>query len=159
MVEIREYRESDAPSMIVLIRELQASEVVLYERMKPAAEMDQWYVDLLKKKCVEDEGVILIAEENGAALGYAVILTRSVEDGRGDEVPYDYAYVVDLVVAKEARRRGIGRMLLADCERRARAAGRDDLRITVLARNEGAHALYRAWGFDDLLIDMRKVLK
>ncbi|MGE3875221.1 MAG: hypothetical protein AB7F74_19885 [Parvibaculaceae bacterium] len=50
-------------------------------------------------------------------------------------------------------------MLLDDCERRARAAGRDDLRITVLAGNEGAHALYRAFGFDDLLIDMRKVLK
>jgi ribosomal protein S18 acetylase RimI-like enzyme len=158
MVEIREYRESDAPSMIALIRELQASEVVLYERMKPAADMGQWYVDLLKKKCAEDEGVILIAEENGAAIGYAVILTRSVEGGTGDEVPYDYAYVVDLVVARGARRRGIGRMLLADCERRARAAGRDDLRITVLARNEGAHALYRDLGFDDLLIDMRKVL-
>ncbi|WP_119268600.1 GNAT family N-acetyltransferase [Taklimakanibacter deserti] len=158
MVEIREYRESDAAAIIALIRELQASEVVLYERMKPAADMGQWYVDLLKKKCAEDEGVILIAEENGATLGYAVILTRSVEDGTGDEVPYDYAYVVDLVVAGQARRRGIGRMLLADCERRARDAGRDDLRITVLARNEGAHALYRALGFDDLLIDMRKVL-
>lgn len=159
MVEIREYRESDAAQMIALIRELQAGEVVLYERMKPAADMGQWYIDLLKKKCAEDEGVILIAEENGAALGYAVILTRSVEDGTGDEIAYDYAYVVDLVVAEQARRRGIGRMLLDDCERRARAAGRDDLRITVLARNDGAHALYRALGFDDLLIDMRKVLK
>ena len=44
---------------------------------------------------------------------------------------------------KTARRRGIARMLLDDCERRARDAGRDDLRITVLARNEGARALYR----------------
>lgn len=159
MVEIREYRESDAPQMIALIRELQAGEVVLYERMKPAADMGQWYIDLLQKKCAEDEGVILIAEADGAALGYAVILTRSVEDGTSDEVAYDYAYVVDLVVAGHARRRGIGRMLLDDCERRAREAGREDLRITVLARNDGAHALYRALGFDDLLIDMRKVLK
>jgi ribosomal protein S18 acetylase RimI-like enzyme len=159
MVEIREYEKSDTPALIALIRELQASEVVLYERMKPAADMGQWYVDLLKKYCAEDEGIILIAEENGRALGYAVVLTRSVEDGTKDEVAYDYAYVIDLVVAKKARRRGIGRMLLEDCERRARAAGRDDLRITVLARNEGAHALYRSFGFDDLLIDMRKVLK
>jgi ribosomal protein S18 acetylase RimI-like enzyme len=158
MVQIREYVESDTPSLIALIRELQASEVALYDRMKSVADMGQWYIDLLKKQCAEDEGVILVAEENGVALGYAVVLTRSVEDGTADEIAYDYAHVVDLVVAKEARRRGIGRMLLDDCERRAREAGRDDLRITVLARNEGAHALYRDFGFDDLLIDMRKVL-
>ena len=158
MIEIREYRENDEASLVALIRELQASEVVLYDRMKPVAQMGVWYIDLLKKKCAEDEGVILIAEENGAALGYAVILTRSVEDGAGDEVAYDYAYIIDLVVAKQARRRGIGKLLLADCERRAREAGRDDLRITVLAANQGAHDLYRALGFDDLLINMRKAL-
>jgi ribosomal protein S18 acetylase RimI-like enzyme len=159
MVQIREYKESDAPALIALIRELQADEVKLFDRMKPVAEMGKWCIDLLKKKCAEDEGVILIAEEDGRALGYAVVLTHSVEDGTGDEIAHDYAYVVDLVVMKEARRRGIGRMLLDDCERRARAAGRDDLRITVLAGNEGAHALYFAFGFDDLLIDMRKILK
>lgn len=159
MVQIREYRETDTPDLLALIRELQASEVALYERMKPVAAMGQWYIDLLKKYCTEDEGVILIAEENGTLLGYAVILTHSVEEGKGDEIAYDYAYVLDLVVARTARRRGIGQMLLDDCERRAREAGRDDLRLTVLARNEGAHRLYRTSGFDDLLIDMRKVLK
>jgi ribosomal protein S18 acetylase RimI-like enzyme len=159
MVQIREYEESDAPALIALIRELQAGEGALFDRMKPVADMGQWYIDLLKKKCAEDEGVILIAGENGRALGYAVVLTRSVEDGTGDEVAYDYAYVVDLVVIRQAHRRGIGRMLLEECERRVRAAGRNDMRITVLARNEEAHALYRAFGFDDLLIDMRKILK
>lgn len=158
MVEIRTYRETDLDSLLALIRELQANEVALFDRMKPVADMGVWYVDRLKKYCAEDEGVILIAEEHGAALGYAVVLTRSVEDGKGDEVAYDYAYVIDLVVAQEARRRGIGRMLLAECERRARAAGRDDLRITVLAANRGAHELYRAFGFADLLVNMRKRL-
>jgi ribosomal protein S18 acetylase RimI-like enzyme len=159
MVHIREYEASDTPALIALIRELQAAEVALYDRMKPAAAMGGWYVDLLRKQCAEDDGVILIAEEDGRALGYAVVLTRSVEDGKSDEIAYEYAYVADLVVAGGARRRGIARMLLDDCERRAREAGRDDLRISVLARNEGAHALYRDFGFDDLLIDMRKLLK
>lgn len=158
MIEIREYRVSDQEQLIALIRELQAHEVVLFDRMKPEAEMGVWYIDLLKQQCIEDAGVILIAEENGAALGYAVVLTRAVEDGKGDEVAYDYAYIVDLVVAQEARRRGIGGLLLQDCERRAREAGRDDLRITVLAANRGAHELYRSFGFDDLLVDMRKRL-
>ncbi len=158
MIEIREYRESDQAHLLALIRELQAHEAILYDRMKPEAQMGVWYIDLLKKKCAEDEGVILIAEENGLALGYAVILTRAVEDGTGDEVAYDYAYVVDLAVAREARRRGIGRLLLAVCERRAGEEGRKDLRVTVLAANRGAHDLYSSFGFDDLLVDMRKRL-
>ena len=159
MVHVRQYQSSDASALIMLIRELQASEVALYERMKPAADMGEWYIEQLKKQCAEDDGTILIAEEDGKVLGYAVVLTRSVEDGKGDEVFYEYGYVVDLVVAKEARRRGIARMLLDDCEKRTRDAGRDDLRVTVLARNEAAHALYRASGFADHLVDMRKVLK
>lgn len=159
MVEIREYRETDAERMIALIRELQAHEVAFFDRMKPVADMGHWYIDLLKKQCAEDDGVILIAEANGMAQGYATILTNVVEDGSGDEVAYAYAYVGDLVVAKAARRQGIGKLLLDECERRARLAGRDELRISVLARNGEARETYRAFGFDDLLVDMRKVLK
>ncbi|WP_119391092.1 GNAT family N-acetyltransferase [Taklimakanibacter lacteus] len=157
MIEIREYRETDAEAMLALIRQLQAHEVALYDRMKPAADMGSWYIDLLKKQCAEDDGVILIAAEDGNALGYATILTNVIEDGAGDEVAYAYAYVGDLVVAEAARRRGIGRRLLDECERRARAAGRDELRITVLALNNGAREAYRGFGFSDLLVDMRKV--
>jgi len=159
MIDIREYRKTDAQRMIALIRELQAHEVALFDRMKPVADMGRWYIDLLEKQCADEDGTILIAEEGATALGYATILTNVVEDGSGDEVAYAYAYVGDLVVAKEARRRGIGRLLLAECERRARAAGRDELRISVLAQNGDAREAYRSFGFDDLLIDMRKMLK
>jgi ribosomal protein S18 acetylase RimI-like enzyme len=127
--------------------------------MKPAADMGHWYIDLLAKQCTDEDGAILIAEQDGNALGYATILTNAVEDGSAEEIAYVYAYVGDLVVAKAARRRGVGRLLLEECERRARLAGRDELRITVLAANGGARATYRAFGFDDLLIDMRKILR
>jgi ribosomal protein S18 acetylase RimI-like enzyme len=159
MIEIREYRETDAEAMLPLIRQLQAHEVALYDRMKPVADMGPWYIDLLKKQCAKDDGVILIAEEDGTALGYATILTNVIEDGSADEVAYAYGHVGDLVVAAAARRRGIGKLLLAECERRARAAGRDELRITVLALNNGARDTYRSFGFDELLVNMRKPLK
>jgi GNAT superfamily N-acetyltransferase len=159
MIEIREYRETDAEAMLPLVRQLQAHEVALYDRMKPVADMGPWYIDLLKKQCAKDDGVILIAEEDGTALGYATILTNVVEDGEADEVAYFYAHVGDLVVAQDARRRGVGRLLLEECERRARAAGRDELRISVLALNNGARETYRSFGFSDHHINMRKVLE
>ena len=159
MIKIREYRETDAEAMLPLIRQLQAHEVALYDRMKPVDQMGSWYIDLLKKQCAKDDGTILIAEENGRVLGYATILTHVVEDGEADEVAYLYAHVGDLVVAQDARRRGIGRLLLEECERRARAAGRDELRISVLALNNSARETYRSFGFSDHHINMRKVLE
>jgi ribosomal protein S18 acetylase RimI-like enzyme len=158
MPTIRPYEERDLPALLELVRELQASEAAIYDRMKPAHQMDVWYVDLLKKQCVEEDGTMLVAEENGAVVGYATILTNVVEDGTGDEVRYCYAYVGDLVTARIARGRGIARLLLDECERRARAAGRDELRINVLAENDRAHHVYRSFGFADLHIDMRKKL-
>jgi GNAT superfamily N-acetyltransferase len=159
MIEIRPYRDSDAVAMLPLLRSLQAHEVPLFDRMKPAEAMGPWYLDLLKKQCREDEGTILVADEDRALLGYATILTNVVEDGSGDEVAYSYAYVGDLVVDESARGRGIGKLLLDECERYARVAGRDEMRISVLAKNGNAHRVYRRFGFDDLLIDMRKLLR
>ena len=159
MINIREYEETDAEPVMSLIRQLQAHEVAIYDRMKPVADMGLWYIDLLKKQCAKDDGVILIAEENGLALGYATILTNVIEDGSADEVAYRYAHVGDLVVSKEARRRGIGKLLLRECERRARIAGREELRISVLALNGGARETYWSFGFADLHVNMRKLLR
>jgi GNAT superfamily N-acetyltransferase len=158
MPTIRPFEERDLPALLSLVRELQAHEVVLYDRMKPVEEMDVWYVDLLKKQCAEEDGTLLVAEEQGQVVGYASILTNVIEDGTGDEVRYSYAHVGDLVTALAQRGRGIGRLLLDECERRAKVAGRDELRITVLAENRRAHEIYRTFGFDDLLVDMRKKL-
>jgi len=158
MIEIRPYRADDSGPLIDLVRELQGFEARLYERMKPAADIGAWYLDLLERQCREEAGTILIACEGENRVGYATIFTNVVEDGSGDELPYVYAYVGDLVVTGAARRQGIARKLLEACESYARAAGRDELRINVLADNSGAHTLYRACGFADLQIDMRKRL-
>ena len=158
MIEIRPYRDTDALRLLHLVRELQAAEAALYDRMKPAEDMGMWYIDLLKKQCIEDDGTLLVACEGQSLVGYATILTKVAEDGSGDELPYTYAHIGDLVVAEKARGRGIARQLIEDCERHARSAGRDELRISVLAENARARQVYLAAGFSDLLIDMRKKL-
>lgn len=158
MIEIRPYHADDSASLIALLKELQAWEADLYDRMKPAADMGPWYIDLLERQCREQAGSILIACDRNHPVGYATIFTNVVEDGTGDELPSAYAHVGDLVVTEAARRKGVARRLLEACETHARAAGRDELRISVLAQNERAHRLYRAYGFEDLHINMRKRL-
>jgi ribosomal protein S18 acetylase RimI-like enzyme len=59
----------------------------------------------------------------------------------------DEAYVDELGVAEWARRRGVGRALLAACEAEARRAGRDRLTLWVTIDNAPARALYEGCGF------------
>ena len=55
--------------------------------------------------------------------------------------------VHDLAVQPEYRGRGVGRLLLEEVERRARARGSSKLTLEVHASNEGAMRLYRRFGF------------
>jgi ribosomal protein S18 acetylase RimI-like enzyme len=56
--------------------------------------------------------------------------------------------VHDLAVLPEHRGRGIGRRLLAEVERRARARGCCKITLEVHDTNEGAKRLYREVGFE-----------
>lgn len=158
MIEIRPYSAADSGPLLDLARELQGFEAVLYERMKPVSDIGPWYLDLLKQYCQKDDGTILMAWESGRAIGYATIFTNVVEDGSREELPHSLAKVGDLVVTETARGRGIARKLLEECERLARIAGRDEIRISVLARNSHAHDVYWGAGFEDHHISMRKKL-
>ena len=53
-----------------------------------------------------------------------------------------------LVVLKEYRRKGIGRMLMAAAEAWAKRNGLDYIGLNVSSRNEAAIALYREEGFE-----------
>lgn len=57
--------------------------------------------------------------------------------------------VTALVVSDDARGHGVGRALLRDAERRARAAGAARLEVTSAGHRTEAHAFYRACGFTD----------
>jgi ribosomal protein S18 acetylase RimI-like enzyme len=157
MVAIREHRAGDETALLDLARELQSDETARFERMKPGAAIGRWYLDGLVRACAEHEGAILVAVEDERVVGYATILTRVAMDEL-DEEAYEIAQVGDLVVTAAARGRGVARALLVECERRARDAGRDELRIEVLAHNQRARAVYRAAGYSDLLVMTRKRL-
>ncbi len=155
---IRDYAPDDRAALIALVRELQVAEAAVFDRMKPPDAIGDAYIDGLIEACRRRRGRILIASENGAALGYAVILTDVPSESELDEVPYSYAQIHDLAVTEAARRRGVGRQLLARCEEIAREAGARWLRITALAGNEAAVGAYHAAGFAPLFVTFEKTL-
>jgi ribosomal protein S18 acetylase RimI-like enzyme len=158
MLTIRPYRKGDLAALVELVRELQAHEIALYERMKPVEDIGAWYVKAIKRQCDKHAGTMIVAELDGKVVGYATVLTDVLEDSL-DEVAFSHAHVEDLVTGAEFRGRGIGKALLAECERYAREAGRDEIRIGVLAGNRRAHAVYERAGFGDHLVTMRKKIR
>jgi len=148
----------DRPAVLALVRELQAHEFEIFDRMIRPEEITESYLDHLDGECAASDGVVFVAIEGERVTGYASLLRR-VSDESYDEIPYTYACIGDLVVTRAARGGGVGRALIEACEAEARAAGARWLRISVLARNAVAHALYRSAGFSDHLVTLEKPLE
>lgn len=155
---IRPYELQDEPEVVMLAQELQHHEAGIYDRMAPPREIGSWYVTRILRNSRGSGGELLVAERHGRVIGYATVLLGQSSESAMDEVLYTFAYVGDLVVAEAARGQGIGKALLAECERLARAAGEKWLRVTVLSGNARAVSLYRRFGFDSQFIDMEKPL-
>jgi ribosomal protein S18 acetylase RimI-like enzyme len=156
-LSIRTYEPRDETAVIELVRQLQVHEGSVYDRMRPPEEIGAWYIAAMAKLCAETQGRILVGEIDGAVVAYGTIMTR-IEDDSIDEVPYTYAYVGDLAVTAGLRGEGIGKAMLAECERIAREAGARWLRINSLARNTQACGTYRSYGFDELIVRFEKRL-
>lgn len=87
-------------------------------------------------------GRVLVADEEGALVGYALAVP-----GARDADP-SVVYLAELVVAPGVRREGWGAALLdAVC---AEFDGYDQLRLTVRAGDAAARAFYRDRGFWEL---------
>jgi len=98
----------------------------------------------LERRQVErmvNEGVALVAEEDGSAVGY--LLARY-----GDHGPTT-VYVSDLWVDAPARRRGVGRELLRRVSEAAAERGSTHVVLDIDAKNRDALAFYERLGFEE----------
>jgi ribosomal protein S18 acetylase RimI-like enzyme len=86
-----------------------------------------------------EDGVALIAEDDGRPVGFLFCVLGD----RGRKT----AHVSDIYVRQEARRRGIGRALLAELVGPTREAGLEHVSLEVLVRNADARRLYERLGF------------
>lgn len=68
------------------------------------------------------------------------------------------AYVYQVIVKPEYRRRGYGRAALAAAERKAVADGHAGMALHVFAHNDGARALYESVGYRVSGLNLFKVL-
>lgn len=94
-----------------------------------------------------DEGTVLLAQDAGAVVGVAVLRL----DPRAAEIRA-------LVTEPTLRHRGIGRVLVLEMARRARAAGCERLRIHLARSDDAAVGFFLALGFEDTHVALDLVL-
>lgn len=88
---------------------------------------------------VRERDMLLLAAEGGEIVGLAwVILTRALDRA---------AYLRLLLVAEGWQDRGVGSVLLADAERRARRSGSHHMVLLVMTTNRRARAFYERAGY------------
>lgn len=91
-----------------------------------------------RRLLVRPSAALRLATSGDALLGYSLLLFR-----KGSTL----ARLYSIAVAREARSLGLGRRLMKDAERIARARGCTRLRLEVRADNAAAIRLYEALGY------------
>jgi ribosomal protein S18 acetylase RimI-like enzyme len=101
----------------------------------------------------QDVETTVLAELDGRIAGFACLRLVPFMSGDGP-----YAELTDLFVAAGFRRRGVARALMAHVERLARQGGADELVLLTGFDNAEAQAFYRALGYGDYALAMRRRL-
>ena len=140
MIRVRRASPADAPALVAL------AEAV-------AREDGRWILTTESWRSVRDErrylkaaqshrdAAVYVAEEDGAVLARLSL-------ARDPHPASRHVADLGLMVAAEARRRGIGRMLLAEAVEWARAHAVRKLELHVFPWNEPALRLYESFGFE-----------
>ena len=98
-----------------------------------------WTLDSYKEALDSNHAFIMVADEAGVCVGFAVFYLTAPES----ELP-------DIVVSESYRGRGIGKLLLDASLRELSLRGVDTVFLEVRVSNERAQALYEKMGFEEI---------
>jgi len=115
-------------------------------RPQVTAETDATCRAVFTADLADDAADHLVAvADDGEVIGFCSLQYRRRLNQTTDE-----AWVPDLIVAERLRGAGVGKALLGEAERRARAHGCHQLVLESAYFRTGAHAFYEAFGMDDV---------
>jgi GNAT superfamily N-acetyltransferase len=142
--------ERDRQAVLALGVELQEHERALRPSRRQGAAMVEEYLARIEAHLADParDGALFVAEEGGAVLGFLACSAEEdlLEEERGEVV------IQELIVARRARRRGLGRALVDAARRFAAERGIRRLLVSSLAANGEARAAYLALGFRPSLV-------
>jgi len=116
-------------------------------------------VDAMLSEGARAEGLVLLAERDGDAIGFASCMLAD-DDGVSLQPGWRKALEInDLFVVPEARRDGVAAAMIVRILAHAREHGCRRVIVTAYAGNAEAATAYRSLGFGDHQVTLEKVLE
>ncbi len=110
-------------------------------------------VDNCRALLADPNHQVLVARVEGVVVGMLNFTTRrTITHARPS------ALIDELVVARSQRGRGVGRLLIEEAARRARALGCEELEVSTESSNTEARAFYAKCGFDEEAVLLERQL-
>jgi len=152
---IRPLTDADLPALRTRIAEHQDYHRALEPHWPAGTDIAADYLAYLQAECAEYDGQILVAADGPVLAGFVCVTAH--RKGAPDD-PAPHAFVHDLFVAPECRRRGLATRLMNAAEAFAVSQGAAEMRLAVLDRNRDARAYYDQLGFRGYARVLRKRL-
>ena len=120
------------------------------------AERDRTRLDHMEAACVDGDAFALVADEDGTAIGWAVVHTKFRDDQDWDPPDDDTkafqsgdnAYLENIEVTARVRSNGIGSQLLEAVQAEAKKRGKTTLWLHTSENNVKAHQLFDREGWE-----------
>ncbi len=152
---IRPAVSGDLPAILALYRQLDEELVDLQPEFFCAAPREE---KSILQFIEAPDADFLLAEQEGAVLGFALVVYAGWTPEFSCVLPHRYASLHDLVVTRDRRGQGIGSTLLGAAKRWARDRRLEYLELNVLAQNSTAIHLYESHDFVEASRTMRCML-
>jgi ribosomal protein S18 acetylase RimI-like enzyme len=153
-VRIRAATEADLPRVAALAGQL----VRMHHAADPARfllvdNVEDGYAWWFSREIASADAVILVAARGDEILGYAY---GSIEERDWNMLLDAHGALHDVFVASEARRAGLGRMLVRAMVARLEEKGAPRVVLSTMVQNEPAQALFRHCGFRPTMLEMTR---
>lgn len=158
MIEVRSATASDLEALIALNAVVQCLHATLEPaQFKPEADRDG-VATLFSIAIENDSNAILVAENNGALVGY-IWLEIQERPATPFSPQRERGYVHHLAVRKEARRMGVASALMRAVQCECLERGVKRMVLDAWATNENAQHFFRAEGFIPFNVVLGKSLE
>jgi ribosomal protein S18 acetylase RimI-like enzyme len=147
MVRIEAFQPADFAAIVGFVEAIQEHERIHVPDLKSGWEIGTPYAELLLLSVAERNGCMLIARAETRTIGFACAWVEEDEDLLVCDAARAHAYISDIFVDHDWRRRGVASLLLDAVETAMRERGCSRIRVCSKAANRLAVACYEMRGY------------
>jgi GNAT superfamily N-acetyltransferase len=151
---VRPAKPEDTDSVLALVPQLLAFGPPPWRDVRQMTETDTRVIARALRGETDGAAVLVAADDSGTLLGFVHVCGEADYYTRSE-----CGHIADIVVAPEARGRGVGEALVAAGERWACDRGYSMLTLNVFIENRHARALYERTGFGAEIVRYVKALR